>query len=157
MKAELDSIRGKSSQLSGALSSHQERLSATTKELFTAKDKLSRVEVSYQALRSSYQLLEAGERQARQQYESLAKEQRGHAELMINLQSIQNNLDKSEFENKTRLGAQIQGLERELSLAKDRLHTEESRRDKMENAFETEVSCPGPRAFPPTASGHPWL
>ena len=139
LKTELDTIRNKNSKLSDALSSHQERISATTDELFTAREKLSHLEVSNQNLRSSHGQLEVSERQARSQYESIAKEQRGHRELMMNLQTIQNNMEKSEFETKTRLGAQIQALERDLSLSKEKLHAEEDRRNKMVDAYNIQV------------------
>ena len=139
LKAELDSMRGKNSQLSNALSSHQERISATTTELFATKDKLSQLEMTYMSLRSSYSLREAGEKQALAQYESILKEQREHGELMVNLHTIQNNLEKSEFETKTRLGTQIQALERELSLCKDRVHAEEDRREKLAAAYDIQV------------------
>lgn len=139
LKAELDAMRGKNSQLSNALSSHQERISATTRELFVTKDKLSQLEMTYMSLRSSYSLREAGEKQALAQYENILKEQREHGELMVNLQTIQNNLEKSEFETKTRLGTQIQALERELSLCKDRVHAEEERREKVSSAYDVQV------------------
>lgn len=140
LKTELDTMREQNRQLTSSLSAHQERITLTTEELFTVKDKLARLEVSYQSLRSSYSVLEAGEKQARAQYQSLLKEQRGHGELLANLHSIQNNLEKSEFEAKARLGAQLQAVERELSLAKDTLHAEEERRNKMADAYDTQVS-----------------
>ena len=59
--------------------------------------------------------------------------------LLTNLQSIQNNLEKSEFETRARLGSQIEGLERELALAKERLHSEEDRRIKTREAYEMQV------------------
>lgn len=133
-------MREQNRQLTSALAAHQERVTLTTEELFTVKDKLARVDVSYQSLRSSYSLLEAAEKQARAQYENILKEQRGHGELLANLHSIQNNLEKSEFETKTRLGAQLQAAERELSLSKDALHAEEDRRNKMVDAYDTQVS-----------------
>ena len=129
----------KNSQLSDALSSHQERISTTTNDLFAAKDSLSKLEVSYHSLKGAYDLLETSERQARSQYESLLKEQRGHRELLANLHTIQNNLEKSEFETKTRLGSQIEALEREIRLYKDKLHAEEERRNKMVDAYDTQV------------------
>lgn len=144
LKTELDTLRGKNSRLSDLLSSHQEKITLTTDQLFNAKDKLSRLEMAHQGLKSSYGLLESRERQARAQYESILKENHGHRELMVNLQSIQNNLERSEFETKTRLGAQIEALEREVSLSKDRLHAEEERRSKMVDAYDTQVNqlCP---------------
>ena len=143
LKTELETLRGKNSQLSNALSSHQLRISSTTEELFAAKDKLVRLEVSHRTLQNSHSLLEASERQARMQYEQVLKEQRGHRELMTNLQSIQNNLERSEFETKTRLGAQIEALERDLSLSKEKVRSEEDRREKMVEAYEIQVNGSG--------------
>ena len=133
-------MREQNKQLTSALAAHQERITLTTEELFTVKDKLARVEVSYQSLRSSYSLMEAAEKQARTQYQNMLKEQRGHGELLANLHTIQNNLEKSEFETKARLGSQLQAAERELSLAKDTLHAEEERRNKIVDAYDTQVS-----------------
>ena len=139
LKTELGTMRDKNTKLSDALSSHQEKLTLTTDQLFVAKDKLSRLEVAHHGLKSSYSLMESRERQARAQYDSIVKENHGHRELMVNLQSIQNNLERSEFETKTRLGAQVEALEREVSLAKDRLHAEEERRGKMADAYDVQV------------------
>ena len=55
------------------------------------------------------------------------------------MQSIQNNLERSEFETKTRLGTQIRGLEREVAVLKQRLSSEEERRGKMMDAYEMQV------------------
>lgn len=112
-----------------------------------SREKLSKLQIAHQSLKSSYALLETTERQARSQYESLLSEQRNHRELLTNLESIQNNLERSEFETKTRLGAQIHALERELSLTKDQLHSEEERRTKMMDAYDTQVcNCVHDRA-----------
>lgn len=54
-------------------------------------------------------------------------------------QTIQNNLERSEFETKTRLGSQIQALERELAAMKQRVTNEEERRGKMADAYEMQV------------------
>ena len=54
-------------------------------------------------------------------------------------QTIQNNLERSEFETKTRLGSQIQTLEREVAVYKERLSCEEERKTKMADAYEMQV------------------
>lgn len=84
-------------------------------------------------------MLKASEQQARSQYSDLLKEQKGQTTLLTNLQTIQNNLEKSEFETKTRLGSKIEALEKELVLFKDKLHSEEERRTRMSDAYETRV------------------
>ena len=62
-----------------------------------------------------------------------------HSHDSIPTQSIQNNLERSEFETKTRLGTQIRGLEREVAVLKQRLSSEEERRGKMMDAYEMQV------------------
>ena len=113
---------------------------STTQRLLSTQEKLVNAEVSLHTLKAERDMLEASERRARNHYEDLLREQRGHSTLLTNLQSIQNNLERSEFETKTRLGAQIEGLERDVALFKDRLHSEEDRRIKMADAYETQVS-----------------
>lgn len=84
-------------------------------------------------------MLAESEKRARVQYEALLREQKGQNVLLMNLQAIQNNMEKNEFEMKTRLGAQIESLEREVILLKQKLHSEEDRRAKMSEAYETQV------------------
>lgn len=55
------------------------------------------------------------------------------------IQTIQNNLERSEFETKSRLGSKIDALERELVVYKQKLASEEERRGKMMDAYETQV------------------
>lgn len=140
LKVELETMRANHARISDALSEHQQRLSSTTDDLFATHEKHTRLGLSYQSLKSSFELLQASERQSREQYESVTKDQRGHTELLANLHSIQNNLEKAEFETKARLGSQVQALDREVSLLKDQLHAEEERRNRMMDAYETQVS-----------------
>ena len=114
-------------------------LSKATQELFTLQERLSKAELSVQNLRTERDLLRSGEQQARSQYEELLREQRGQNVLLTNLQAIQNNLERGEFETRTRLGAQIEALERELALQKERLQSEEDRRTRVTEAYDTQV------------------
>lgn len=145
LKRELEATRDKSSQLSTALSKHQESQSSMTQELLTAREKLAKAEVSNQMLRSERVLLAENEGRARSHYESLLREQRGQSSLLTNLQAIQNNLERSEFETKTRLRAQIESLEREVALFKEKVRSEEEKRSKASEAYETQVKDLGGR------------
>ena len=138
-KKELHALRGKSQQFSSSVTELQLRLSTSTQELLTARSQLSRAELLAQRLQGERDLLAENERRARTQYETLVREQKGQGELLTNLQSIQNNLERSEFETKTRLGAQIESLERELALSKEKLRSEEEKRGKVSEAYETQV------------------
>ena len=140
LKRELDALREKNQQLSTTLSKQQTSVHTATQELFSLQERLSKAEIAYQSMRTERDLLKASERQARSQYNDLLREQKGQNTLLTNLQAIQNNLEKSEFETKTRLGAKIEALEKELVLYKDKLHSEEDRRTRMVDAYETRVS-----------------
>lgn len=121
-------------------SSFQGTVSTLTQELLASREKYSHLEVTQRTLKSERDLLVESERRARQQYESLLREQKAQNVLLTNLQTIQNNLERSDFETKTRLTSQAQALEKELVIVKEKLHTEEERREKIKDAYETQVS-----------------
>ena len=138
-KREVDALREKTQQLSNALTKHQLSLNTVTQDLLTTREKLTKAEISCQTLTSEKRMLMESEKRVQTQYEHILREQKGQNVLLMNLQSIQNSMEKNEFEVKTRLGAQIQSLEREVTLLKQRLHSEEDRRTKMSEAYETQV------------------
>lgn len=65
------------------------------------------MEVSCHSLRAEKEVLADSERRTREQYDQLLRTQRGQNIVMTNLQTIQNNLERSEFETKTRYEAQV--------------------------------------------------
>lgn len=138
-KRELETLRDKSQQVSNTLTKHQLSLNSVTQDLLVTRERLTKSEISCQTLRSEREMLAESEKRARVQYEALLREQKGQNVLLMNLQAIQNNMEKNEFEMKTRLGAQIESLEREVILLKQKLHSEEDRRAKMSEAYETQV------------------
>lgn len=81
------------------------------------------------------EILSQAERRARQQYESVLSQQKQQNVLLTNLQAIQSNLEQSEFETKTKLGTQIESLDRELLLARRKAEMEEERAQKVVESF----------------------
>ena len=67
------------------------------------------------------------------------KEQSAQSLLLTNLQTLQNNLERNEYETKSRLGTQIETLEKEVGLMKERLHNEEEKRERIKDAYEMQV------------------
>lgn len=141
LKSELDKLRERNHQVSENHAKAETSLSRATQELFSLQERLAKAERTARNLQTERDLLSASERQARCQYEELLKEQKGQNVLLTNLQAIQNNLEKGEFETRTRMGSQIEALERELALQKERLQSEEDRRNKVTEAYETQVQC----------------
>jgi len=139
LKTELETLRSKNTRLVDSLNSHQQDISQAMNKLFSTQEKLSRLELAHRTLQSAHDLLQSSERHAREQYDSVCHERHGQKELLTNLHTIQNRLEKAEFETKTRLGTQVQTLEREVGLLKEQLHSEENRRSSMMDAYEVQV------------------
>ena len=59
--------------------------------------------------------------------------------LPLLLSCLQNNMERSEFQTRTKLEAQVASLERELTLNKKKLEHEEEERDKRRDSWEQRV------------------
>ena len=139
LKSELSALRDKEKKVSSMLTRHQVTVDRLTQELLAAREQNSRLEVSQRSLKVERDTLLKSERRLQQQYEDLLKEQRSQNVLLTNIQAIQNNLERSEYETKMRLTAQVEALEKEATLLKDRLHNEEEKKTRVREAFETQV------------------
>ena len=107
LKKEQAALRDKERQLSDFLTRHQATIDSLSHELLDAKEKLARSESAQRSLTLEKNMLSESEGRARMLYENLLQQQRGRNMLLVNLQSIQNNLEKTEFETKARLGSQV--------------------------------------------------
>lgn len=54
--------------------------------------------------------------------------------------SLQNNLERSEFEARTRLGSQVETLQREVNLLKRKLESEEKHHKSIIETWEVRIS-----------------
>ena len=138
-KKELAALSNKESQLMSLLTRHQTTLDTLNKELFGSKDRLTRLEVEKQSLRVERDSLCESEKRAREMYEQVSREKQGQSVLMTNLQTIQNNMERNEYELKQRFSSRIEGLEKENFLLKERNHGYEERRTQMREAYEKQV------------------
>ena len=53
--------------------------------------------------------------------------------------SLQNNLERSEFEARTRLGSQVEALQREVNLLKRKLESEEKHHKSITETWEVRI------------------
>jgi nucleoprotein TPR len=136
---ELSGLKNKEKILTTTLSKHQVTIDNLTKELLTAKEKLSHTEVKNRSLKIERDSLSQSEKRYREQYEHLLSEQKSQNVLLTNLQTIQVNLEKNDYETKFRFTSRIESLEKELVLMKEKLHNEEERREKLKDAYEIQV------------------
>ena len=138
-RREVELLREKNQQLSSSLSKHQLSINSMTQDLLTARDKLARAEVTLQGVTKERDMLGEESRRLRTQYENVMREQKGHSTLLSNLQAIQNNLERTEFETKSRLGVQFETQQKEVTMLKEKLNVEEERRARVSEAYERQV------------------
>ena len=159
LQSEINLLQQKNSQYSGSVDKQLTTIERLTQDVLRAKADLSKSEVrniinsppspvpppspvspstlqyTVKSLKDEQSVLIKAEQRAREQYEGLLKDQHQQNLLLTNLQAIQNNMERSEFEVKTKLGTQIESLERELLLAKRKAEMEEERCQKITESF----------------------
>ncbi|XP_022089783.1 nucleoprotein TPR-like isoform X2 [Acanthaster planci] len=123
-KKEIASHRDKSQKYSAELVKNQQRINSLTQDLMAANEKLTRAEVACKNLTDERDLLKGVEARLLQEKESMQREHRSQTLLLTNLETIQNNLERSEFESKARLTNQMEAMERELNLLRRRIEGE---------------------------------
>ena len=138
-RQEVEVLRDKNQQLSSSLSKHQLSITTTTQDLLATRDTLTRAEVTLQGVTKERDMLGEEARRLRTQYENVMREQKGHSTLLTNLQAIQNNLERTEFETKSRLGVQFESVQKEVTMLKEKLNAEEERRARVCEAYEKQV------------------
>ena len=107
LRSELAALRDKNTQLTHTLTTHQTTITTLTQELLSSRAALSRCEVACGTLRAEHSVLADNERRVKEQYDQLLRSQRGQGSVMANLQTIQNNLERSEYETRNRYEAQV--------------------------------------------------
>ncbi|XP_030839084.1 nucleoprotein TPR isoform X3 [Strongylocentrotus purpuratus] len=133
-KKEISALADKNQKFSSQVVTLQQTASSVTQDLLAAQEKLNKAEVETKNLRDENGLLKEVEIRLSQEKESMLREHKNQGLLLTNLNQIQNNLERSDFESKTRMTNQLEGMERELSLVRRRLDGET---DQHQNALKS--------------------
>ena len=94
-------------------------------ELLTTREDLTKTRHSLESQRKTMELLRVTEIKQRTQNEALMRESRNQTTLLANLQTIHNNLERQEFEQKNRVEKRVGVLESELAEARRMLQNTE--------------------------------
>ncbi|XP_062610005.1 nucleoprotein TPR-like [Saccostrea cucullata] len=120
-KKELASLGEKEKKLFSSVAKHEQTINTLRQDLLSTQEKLSRAEAQCHHLRTEKELLRSAEQRLLLDIDNLRREKTSQSMLMANLQSIQNTLEHSEREVKTRYTNQIEKLEMELNSARRNL------------------------------------
>ncbi|XP_074635323.1 nucleoprotein TPR-like isoform X3 [Acropora palmata] len=138
-KKEATAASEKSRNLQVANSKIQTTLDSSMQELTNIKEKCNKLEVMCENLKAEKALMKESEVRLLQENRSLLEHQKSQNSLVTNLQTLQNNLERSEFEARTRLGAQVETLQREVNLLKKKLESEEKHHKSIVDTWESRV------------------
>ncbi|GAB6032810.1 hypothetical protein CHUAL_012012 [Chamberlinius hualienensis] len=135
-KKEMAALFSRNEKLSGLASKHEEISTALRNEAVSVQTKLSLLEVELTNSRREKTLLHQSEAHLQGEIEALKRERIGQAALLMNLQSIQQNLESSENNWKALLKERISSLEREVNSLQTKLSNEEERSRNAAEAWE---------------------
>ncbi|XP_048761418.2 nucleoprotein TPR-like isoform X2 [Ostrea edulis] len=120
-KRELASLREKEKKLFSSVAKHEQTINTLRQDLLSTQEKFSRAEAQCHHLNTEKELLKSSEQRLLLDIDNIRREKTSQSMLMANLQSIQNTLDHSEKEMKSRYTNQIEKLEMELTAARRNL------------------------------------
>ncbi|CAD5114207.1 DgyrCDS3352 [Dimorphilus gyrociliatus] len=112
-KKESDILRDRNSKLSEMIVKHETVISSLKEQLLSVQGKLSTLEISNENLRSERDHYKSSETQLRREQDSLIANQKSRDVLLANLNSLQERLEKSEMESRTKLEKKVEMAERE--------------------------------------------
>ncbi|CAH3109789.1 unnamed protein product [Pocillopora meandrina] len=138
-KKEASAASEKSHSLQTALSKLQATLDSVSQELTNTKEKLNKLEVTCENLKAEKAMMKESEVRLMQENKSLLEHQKSQNVLVTNLQTLQNNLERSEFEARTRLGSQVETLQREVNLLKRKLESEDKHHKSVIDTWQNRV------------------
>ncbi|KAK3607529.1 hypothetical protein CHS0354_025782 [Potamilus streckersoni] len=124
-RKEIALLREKSQKYSNSVAKHEQTINTLREDLMVTQEKLARAEARVQNLSVEKDLVKGAEQRLVQELDSIRRERHSQSLVLANLQAIQNNLERSDFETKSRLSRQIETLERTTTLLNRRLETEE--------------------------------
>ncbi|XP_028412966.1 nucleoprotein TPR-like isoform X2 [Dendronephthya gigantea] len=139
LKREAAALRDKSEKLSLTSAKLETSYETAKQDLSEVKEKLMRSEVMYQNLVEEKNIVKQAEARLVEENKSLINQQKGQNTLLTNLQTIQNNLERQEYETRSRHTSQVSALEQEVAILKQKLTSEQDQITKSADSFKSQV------------------
>lgn len=136
---ECNRLQSRTGELSNNVVSTQGKLFETENALGRTREELRQLQVQYGNLREEKALLEAAERRMREENTSLTAEKRSQQSLLSSLQSIQNEMRRSENDMKARLEHQVDSLEKDCKVLRMRVEEEQNKAQLVNAARERQM------------------
>ncbi|XP_057291201.1 nucleoprotein TPR-like isoform X3 [Hydractinia symbiolongicarpus] len=138
-KREVKALEAKCSSITEALNTIRVEAAKYKQEYSEAKEKLIAAEVNAKSMKTEKNLVKEAEKRLMQENQSLLDQQRSQNVLLTNLQTIQNNLERREFETRSALGKQVDSLQREVRALRRQSDNETSILKSTNTSLEKEI------------------
>ncbi|XP_064604367.1 nucleoprotein TPR-like [Liolophura sinensis] len=138
-KKEITSQRDKNQKYTTAVMKHEMTINSLKQDLMGAQEMVTRLQVQCQNLRLEKDLLKSAEARLLQEKENLLREQGSQNILLTSLQTIQNNLERAEYETKTKLGQKVESLEKECGGLRRKMDLERDQHTAAIKHWESQV------------------
>ncbi|XP_064626009.1 nucleoprotein TPR-like [Lineus longissimus] len=112
-KKEIAALRDKNQQYTTSIVKHEKSINSLREDLMASQDRLTKSDVQCQNLKAQLVMVKMTEARLQQEKESMHREQLSQNVLLANLHAIQNNLERQEFEMKTKTKHQLEAMENE--------------------------------------------
>ncbi|XP_052073511.1 nucleoprotein TPR-like isoform X6 [Mytilus californianus] len=138
-KKEIASLREKVQKYSTSVAKHEQTVNTLRQDAMSSQENLARAQAQAQNYKMEKELLKSSEGRLLQEIESHRRERQSQSMLMANLEAIKNNLERSEFDTKTRYSNKIESLEMEVNTLKRKLKSEEDEHKALNTLLEKQT------------------
>ncbi|XP_074653725.1 nucleoprotein TPR-like isoform X2 [Tubulanus polymorphus] len=130
-KKEISVGRDRIQKYNTSVAKHEQSINQLRQELMSSKEQATSVTVQLQNVRTENELLKSIEQRLSEEKQTMMREHQTQNILLTNLQTIQNNLERQEFETKTHKNKQIETLEKEVMILRRKVATTEGKEDGL--------------------------
>ncbi|XP_065676170.1 nucleoprotein TPR-like isoform X2 [Hydra vulgaris] len=124
-KKEIKALEEKCQSITNSLNKYRVEAESAKQSYHEMREKLITCEVSLKSLSTEKYLIQEAEKRLMQENQSLLDQHRSQSVLLANLQTIQNNLEKQEFDTRISLNKQCEAFQQEMKVIRCNFSNEE--------------------------------
>ena len=138
-KKECEIVKERNSKFSESIIKHEQSLNMLNQELHKAREKQGELEAHLRNVTIERDLFKSNQERLSIENQLLTRENQSRALILQNLETIKNSCDRNERENKFMYHDKIEGLEKENTIMRKRLETDEEQKRLLQKSFETQL------------------
>jgi len=139
-KKECEILKEKNSKFSELIVKHEQSITTINLELHKANEKKAELEANLRNVTIERDLFKSNQERLSIENQILTRENQSRSLILQNLETIKNSCDRNERENKIMYHDKIEGLEKENTIMRKRLETDEEQKKLIQKSFETQLN-----------------